>query len=108
LFITAGILCVYCCKSKEYIPSKPELEIASSHWPDVTVQSLKEGYRLYTVNCVRCHELYKPLEYSESDWIEIIPGMARKAHLDSKQEEKICCYILSKREAESRQASKNK
>jgi mono/diheme cytochrome c family protein len=90
------------------MPSRSETSIAVSHWPDANVQSLREGHLLYTGNCARCHELYRPMDYSELYWTEIIPEMARKAHLNEKQEEEIRRYILSKREAESKVDSKSK
>jgi hypothetical protein len=55
--------------------------------------SLVAGRRLYVNKCARCHKLYDPANYSETEWREWIDKMSRKAKLKSEQEELLSRYL---------------
>lgn len=47
-----------------------------------------------TVNkCVRCHQLYDPAQYSNTDWITWMGKMSRKAHLKPDQTQLLSRYF---------------
>ena len=99
-FFLANLLVLLAsCKSGQYLPTEKDATLASSHWSGTSLESLREGYHLFSAKCGGCHELYKPSDYSEDDWADLLPKMGRKAHLGQDQVELIRRYILSRREA---------
>lgn len=85
------------CRSRSYVPSIEEVTIAKKQWSDADLNSLKSGFKLYNGKCGKCHELYKPEEYSEDDWIDILPKMSRKAHLNTDEQDLIRHFLLTRR-----------
>jgi hypothetical protein len=85
------------CRSRSNLPSSAEEAIAKKQWSDADLNSLKSGFRLYNGKCGKCHELYKPEEYSEDDWFDILPKMSRKAHLSGDEQDLIKRFLLTRR-----------
>jgi len=54
---------------------------------------IKEGARLYTLKCAKCHQFYDPADYSNQDWQSWMLKMSKKAHLKSDQEELLSRYL---------------
>lgn len=54
-----------------------------------------EAANLYTNNCGSCHALQPREKYTEKQWRNIVPDMARKAKLDASQEAIILQYVLA-------------
>jgi hypothetical protein len=78
------------------VPSENEVAIAKTRWNDVVLDSLKKGYSLYTGKCGRCHELYKPGDYTEDEWEDILPKMSRKAKITKGEEELIRRFVITR------------
>lgn len=57
---------------------------------------IAEGKGLYEAKCHRCHKLKTVTDYTESQWANILPDMAKKAKLDDSQTGKINQYITWK------------
>jgi hypothetical protein len=54
-----------------------------------------EAANLYTNNCGSCHALQPREKYTEKQWRNIVPDMAKKAKLDASQEAIILQYVLA-------------
>ena len=54
---------------------------------------IREGARLYTLKCAKCHQFYDPADYSNQDWQSWMLKMSKKAHLKSDQEELLSRYL---------------
>jgi len=84
--------------SSSLVPDNTDVTIAQTHWTGTTLSDLTQGYSIFSDKCVQCHETKMPQDFSVSDWNDILPGMGRKARLDSNQYKLVYHYILAKRE----------
>lgn len=91
LAILAIIL--YSCAAKSTAPTAEVKPTPLTAGPTVMTAELAEGKNLYDNNCVKCHRLYKPEEFSKEEWKPIVTRMAKKAHLDDLQGQKIYNYL---------------
>ena len=56
---------------------------------------LAEGKRLYEGSCARCHQLFKPSDYTAEAWKPIVSRMQKKAQLSDEHGLKIYNYLTS-------------
>src|SRR5262249_24754582 len=56
-------------------------------------QDAKAARKLYSSKCARCHKLYDPTNYSDSDWRTWMDKMNRKAKLKPDQVELLSRYV---------------
>jgi cytochrome c5 len=61
----------------------------------VMTPALAEGKDLYENNCAKCHDLFKPQDYSKENWAPILVSMQGKAHLSDIQMASISNYIYA-------------
>lgn len=94
-----------CATYKLTEPTQADIERSQARFPDITLQEIQEGKKLYENNCILCHKLYDPGNFSEERWRNIIPPMVKKVNkktgqtkLTTQDEEKILKYILVMRE----------
>jgi cytochrome c2 len=59
------------------------------------VNNIEEGEKLFAANCVKCHALKDPKNFTAEEWKEIVPRMAVKAKIDTDTENKILEYVLA-------------
>ena len=52
-----------------------------------------EGRRLYLGRCTACHSPERVLDYSPTEWRELMPEMARESKLDAAQERAVMAYV---------------
>lgn len=52
-----------------------------------------EGARLWSDNCMRCHNARSPLERNDQDWKTIVIHMRARANLTKSEADKIVAYI---------------
>ena len=57
------------------------------------VAALEEGRKLYTTKCTECHDLEMVDSRSASGWQSAVSGMARRAHINDTQKERILDYL---------------
>ena len=57
--------------------------------------ALLEGKDLYENNCAKCHDLFKPKDYSKENWAPILVEMQGKARLSDMQMASISNYIYA-------------
>lgn len=76
-------------------PGEAEVKAIQGRYADITLQTLKEGYSVYTGPCVKCHRKKKIYNRSEEEWSKIITKMAPKSKLNALQKEALWKYILA-------------
>lgn len=62
---------------------------------EVPIEELREGHKIYKVQCSKCHEAKLPGAIPSGTWHKVIPGMAWNAGLTSEEEKKLTTYIIS-------------
>ena len=87
-----------CCSPVVLSPTADDAERGKARYNDITMEQLNKGYDLFLAKCGGCHTLYKPYDYSEEKWREVLPDMCRRAKLDQAQSDLITKYVLTKRE----------
>lgn len=77
-------------KTGLYIPTA---ETAKAHNADLA--TLKQGRDIFTANCEKCHRLYMPKEFSESQWVHILDEMQPKAQITDAEKSKVLMFLLA-------------
>lgn len=76
-------------------PGDAEVKAILPRFSDVTLQTLNDGYAVYTGPCTNCHGQKKIFSRSEESWQKSIDRMAPKAHLTDQQKDALWKYILA-------------
>jgi cytochrome c5 len=63
--------------------------------PSVMTAELAQGKDLYENNCAKCHDLFKPQDFSKEAWAPILVSMQEKASLSDMQMVSISNYIYA-------------
>ncbi len=84
-------------KSKDgiFAPGNDELVAIQAHYKDATMQTLADGYAIYTGVCTNCHASKSIYSRPELAWPEIIESMAREAKLTGVQKDAVYKYVMS-------------
>jgi len=61
----------------------------------VSLKEMEDGKKLYVSNCVSCHAMKNPSEYTAAQWNNILPSMSRKAKIDDDTQASIKKYLLA-------------
>jgi mono/diheme cytochrome c family protein len=77
------------------IPGDAELKAIQVKYADVTMQTLNEGYAIYTGACTNCHGKKNIFKRSEASWLHEIDDMSPKAKLTVAQKDALTKYILA-------------
>lgn len=108
--IVAGIavMGIYACTSSgkatstsanSLVPGDPELKAIQLKYADITMQTLNEGYAIYSGPCTKCHRQKKIFKRSEEEWQKSINRMAPKSKLTETQKDALWKYILAMKAA---------
>lgn len=81
------------CISSIPIVSEIDVSKAQMQWNGVTLEQLRSDRELYIVKCSGCHSLYKPDQFSDTEWNSILPTMNIKSKLSSVESEQIKRYL---------------
>lgn len=84
-----------CAAYKPIAPSQADAERATQKFPGTTLAELNEGKAIFEGNCNKCHSLKKPFKKTEEEVKNVLPKMAKKAKIDTKQEELVLKYLLT-------------
>ena len=77
----------------------PELvALAQKREKTVSAESLEASRALYVSRCSSCHSLNDPRDYTEEDWPDWMHKMARKANINTPQEQHLLFFILAARD----------
>ena len=60
---------------------------------DATLQQAKRGRQIYITECIRCHSPERVTRYSQVQWDDILPRMAKKSKLPPEKITDIAAYI---------------
>ena len=77
------------------IPGDAELKAIQVKYSDVTMQTLTDGYSIYTGACTNCHGQKNIFKRSEASWLHEIDDMSPKAKLTAIQKDALTKYILA-------------
>ena len=89
LFISA------CTATKLVTPTQSDAERGSQKFQGYTLDELAQGKAIYESHCNKCHKYKVPESRDETKWDKIIPVMAKKAKLDSTQEDLVLKYVVT-------------
>ncbi|HVY74834.1 MAG TPA: hypothetical protein VG890_08400, partial [Puia sp.] len=64
-------------------------------YPGYTLTDLDQGKAIYQSHCNKCHPYKVPPSRDEAKWDQIIPVMAKKAKLDSTEENLVLKYVVT-------------
>lgn len=78
-----------------FAPGDEELAAIKPKHPKVTMQTLTDGYALYTGTCTGCHDAKGIYSIPEETWAGIIDDMAPKASLNAAQKNAVYKYVLA-------------
>ncbi len=99
--ITCGAMILTGCASHPATTTSPAAaKPASLPWPLVIHDPAKHqsGAQLWAENCMRCHELRSPSQYTPGQWSIIIQYMRLKAGLTGEQAKKIEAFLKASSE----------
>lgn len=82
---------MYACGSSKSAPVVSNTPLVKK---EMTAE-LAEGKSLYEGSCARCHQLYKPSDYTAEAWKPIVSRMQQKAQLSDEHGLKIYNYLTS-------------
>lgn len=95
LFVISIMVLVACAAYKPMIPAQTDADRAAQKFPGTTLAELNEGKAIFEGNCNKCHSLKKPFKKTEEEVRNVLPKMAKKAKIDSKQEDLVLKYLLT-------------
>lgn len=84
-------------------PGDAELKAIQGKYADVTMQTLNDGYAVYTGPCTKCHGQKNIFSRSEDSWQKAINSMAPKAKITDAQKDALWKYILAMKAARPNQ-----
>ena len=61
----------------------------------VSLKEMEDGKKLYVSNCVSCHAMKNPSDFTAAQWNNILPSMSRKAKIDDATQASIKKYLLA-------------
>ncbi|MDA8377827.1 MAG: hypothetical protein M0Z50_12385 [Planctomycetia bacterium] len=92
----AGLLVLAGCASNKTTKSAASAS-APAVWP-LTIKdpaAHESGAQIWAENCMRCHELRSPSQYTPAQWGIIIQYMRLKAGLTGTQAKKVLAFLQS-------------
>lgn len=81
------------------VPGEAELKAIQGKYAGVTMQTLNEGYVIYSGPCTKCHRKKKIFKRTEEEWKKSVNRMAPKSKLTEIQKDALWKYILAMRAA---------
>lgn len=78
-----------------YAPGTEELNAIQRKYLNVSIETLNQGYGLYTGVCTGCHKAFPVYNTGEESWPHIIDDMAVRARLTPLEKDAVLKYVLS-------------
>jgi hypothetical protein len=104
LVIISTTLLAACTAYKPAIPLQSDADRAAKGlFPGITLTDLEQGKSIFEKSCKKCHSLKRPFTRSGEKVEAVLPKMAKKAKLDSKQEDLVRKYLLTMNGSKSQQ-----
>lgn len=76
-------------------PSDPTVPQMPSPPKEGSAAHIAQGKGLFETHCARCHKLYSPTDFTQTEWEPILKKMQPKARLDDQQIDLVREYIYS-------------
>lgn len=76
-------------------PRNEELTAIQATYQEVSMQTLTEGYKIYTGACTNCHNAKNIYSFPEEAWPAIMDDMARKARISHAEKDAVYKYVLA-------------
>lgn len=76
-------------------PGDAELKAIQVKYADVSMQTLNDGYAIYSGPCTKCHGQKDIFSRSEQSWKHEIDEMAPKAKITDVQKDALWKYVLA-------------
>lgn len=102
LFAIFIIFISACTATRLVTPTQTDAERGSQKFLGYTLNDLEQGKAIYESHCNKCHKYKVPESRDETKWDKVIPVMARKAKLDSAQENLVLKYVVTMSEAKTK------
>ena len=78
-----------------FAPGSEQLTAIQEKYKEVTLQTLTDGYALYTGVCTNCHGAKSIYRRPTEEWAGIINDMAQRANITDVQKDAVYKYVLS-------------
>jgi len=83
------------CSSALYLPTSADADRAG-----VSTERLMVGRTLYISKCGSCHNLHLPEQYTQKQWLKVMPAMQKKARITDEESKQITDFLLARSKAE--------
>jgi len=93
--LCASVLFIACASYKPLAPGAADATRAAEKFPGTTLADLEQGKSIFEQNCNKCHSLKKPFTKDEETIKSVLPKMAKRAKIDSRQEDLVLKYLLT-------------
>ena len=96
ILVTLSLLIMVACASyKPLVPSQSDADRVAKNKPGITLADLNLGKAIFEMKCHKCHSLKRPFTKTEDVIEAVLPKMAKRAKLDSHQEELVLNYLVT-------------
>jgi mono/diheme cytochrome c family protein len=76
-------------------PRNEQLTAIQATHPEVSMQTLTEGYKIYTGACTNCHHAKNIYSFPEDAWPAIMDDMAHRARISHAEKDAVYKYVLA-------------
>ncbi|MDP4130557.1 MAG: hypothetical protein Q8918_12815 [Bacteroidota bacterium] len=95
LFIFSIVFTTACTATKLITPSQADADRGSQKFQGYSLSQLDQGKAIYESHCNKCHRYKVPQSRDETKWDMVIPKMAKKAKLNSSEEDLVLKYVVT-------------
>lgn len=92
-----SLLAVSCSAPKVVAmqPNDPVVPQMPAPPKETNTARIAQGKGLFEDNCAKCHQLFKPSDFTQTEWAPILTSMQPKAELDNDQMDLVRDYLFS-------------
>ena len=83
------------CSTALYMPTSVDADRAG-----VSPEKLMNGRTLYINKCGSCHNLHLPEQYTQKQWLKVMPEMQKKSKITDEETKQITDFLLVRSKAE--------
>jgi len=100
IICSVAIIMIACTASKPIIPGDAQLSAIKQKYPDISMDKLNAGYRIFIGECTKCHRPKNLYKRKEEDLPGIIDKMSKRAKITDEQKDAVLKYALSVKAAQ--------
>ena len=83
------------CSTALYMPTSVDADRAG-----VSSEKLMNGRTLYINKCGSCHNLHLPEQYTQKQWLKVMPELEKKSKITDEETKQITDFLLVRSKAE--------